>query len=934
MSAEDVMPLPADIGTAAEELVGDYESVAKAISGTQVAGFQSESVPGWIGDSADAYTDSIRTLGEHTRNLAESFAPALNAIRDWASAVATAITTTIPDLWAEYDAAQATYESAIADIDAERSRRGGTDDPMTPTEESSRKNTALTTRDDAQAEIVRRYTTAMETLDGEAETAAAAIMSTQSSIIGTASPTSRTEIGAALFNDIPLVDGQAEWEYAQQIAPGAASILKSIPPTPSQVDEFLAKYGDLCDNPFFAQALSELVPPAQLTQFMLSAENYRGQLVNADGNLDTAYDETLNKLQSAIGSVVVLSTGGINADPAMQGVSDAYSAASAGLMTNDGSSVDSLIDTRLDQWKAFGNSRYSVTGQPLGDDVPYMGGGWGDHYGYEYLATMLGNAAESNPNLALGPKFFEGENSIAHDIVAFDHEHGDEIAATGGYGNWGASQNVFGGKRTLCDPVESMLRLMDDPQVIAEGASQVPPVDSFAEEPHLSLRNRARYDAVQQFLTDSTTFAIDPADEATRVPPLTESGPMNMTRYLTSYRGGDYYTGTLDQGAALGSVLTDAANAGQAPAVGTAEYDHWLERSKRSATIAANFIQGYQEGLNISGDSYQGADTFGNTHAALRHAAGDILSSHVNSLSASLEGHELPGGAFRINSPQGESGYEFRLSRNLVDQIRGKGGGGNGLFTDLAFDQPFDVNNTPDNLNDDESLYGGPTALAKLLHASVAGQQIDLTTAAATGDFSSMTAVQDRWAPVMDAITAAPGQAKIETSTVLDATNRQLKSLAASGLGALPLGGGINSLDGFSKWVINQGKSGAINSFLDNVFSTNNVSVAEAGQMSAHQALEVTQQAAIYRAIAASGSYGNPPVDPALFCDAHRGLESFMADGEVIPYDAMTADQQSAFQQYVVGSDGLGSQTAGVFTHSGEALNTARTEREEALKDE
>ena len=59
-----------------------------------------------------------------------------------------------------------------------------------------------------------------------------------------------------------------------------------------------------------------------------------------------------------------------------------------------------------------------------------------------------------------------------------------------------------------------------------------------------------------------------------------------------------------------------------------------------------------------------------------------------------------------------------------------------------------------------------------------------------------------------------------------------------------------------------------------------------------------------------------------------------MADGEVIPYDAMTADQQSAFQQYVVGSDGLGSQTAGVFTHSGEALNTARTEREEALKDE
>lgn len=361
---------------------------------------------------------------------------------------------------------------------------------------------------------------------------------------------------------------------------------------------------------------------------------------------------------------------------------------------------------------------------------------------------MLGDAAESNPNLALGPKFLEGKDSIAHDIIAFDHEHGDEIAAAGGYGNWGTSQSLFDG------------------------------------------------------------------------------------------------------------------------------------------------------------------------------------------LSASLEGHELPEGAFRINVPQGGSGYEFRLSRYLVDQIRGKGNGGNGLFTDLSFDQPFDINSTPDNLNDDVSLYGGPTALAKLLSASVAGQQIDLTAAAASGDFSSMTAVQDRWAPVMDAITAAPGQAQIEGSAVLDATNRQLKSIAASGLGALPLGEGIKSLDGFSKWVINQGKSGVIDSLLDNVFSTNNVSVAEAEQMTAHQALEITQQTAIYKAIAASGSYGNPPVDPALFLEKHSELASFMDDGVIIPYDEMTERQRAAFQQYVVGPDGLGSQTASVVAHSGDALNTARTEREEALRDE
>ncbi|WP_129583425.1 hypothetical protein [Actinomyces mediterranea] len=342
MSAEDVMPLPVDVGADAQDLADDYESVARAITGTQVAGFQSAGVPGWIGDSADAYADSIRTLGGHARKLAESFSPVLNAIREWASAVTAAVTTTVLDLWTEYDAAQAAYDAAIADIDAERSRREGTDDPMMPGEARSRENTVRIVCDDAQAEIVARYTAAMEALDDEAATTATVIASAQSSIIGTASSTNRAQIGANLFNDIPLVDGQAEWEYAQQIAPEAASILNSTPPTPEQVDEFLTKYGDLCNNPFFAQALCEIVPPERLAQFMLSAENYRGQLVNAAGHLDTAYDETLNELQSALGSIVVLSTGGLNADPAMQGVSDAYSAVDAGLMTDDGSSVNSL----------------------------------------------------------------------------------------------------------------------------------------------------------------------------------------------------------------------------------------------------------------------------------------------------------------------------------------------------------------------------------------------------------------------------------------------------------------------------------------------------------------------------------------------------------------------------------------------------------------
>ena len=63
---------------------------------------------------------------------------------------------------------------------------------------------------------------------------------------------------------------------------------------------------------------------------------------------------------------------------------------------------------------------------------------FGYHYGYEYLATLLSSAGNTNSNLALGSGFFTGDHSLAHDIVAFDHAHGEEIARGGGYGNWGS----------------------------------------------------------------------------------------------------------------------------------------------------------------------------------------------------------------------------------------------------------------------------------------------------------------------------------------------------------------------------------------------------------------------------------------------------------------------------------------------------------------
>ena len=105
MTAQDVMPLPDDISVVIEEVASGWEAVAKGVINTQVAADQSEGVPGWIGRDADAYTDSVKKLGEHARALGGGFSPAITALRDWGAVLRAMISTTVPNLWQRYDEA-------------------------------------------------------------------------------------------------------------------------------------------------------------------------------------------------------------------------------------------------------------------------------------------------------------------------------------------------------------------------------------------------------------------------------------------------------------------------------------------------------------------------------------------------------------------------------------------------------------------------------------------------------------------------------------------------------------------------------------------------------------------------------------------------------------------------------------------------------------
>ena len=95
MAGADVMPLPEDIREKASQLQLDLGNVGKTIATTQVASDPFDGVPGWIGESADAYTDSVRKLGEHARTLAGQFAPVITAVENWSAAVKNSIDKTV-----------------------------------------------------------------------------------------------------------------------------------------------------------------------------------------------------------------------------------------------------------------------------------------------------------------------------------------------------------------------------------------------------------------------------------------------------------------------------------------------------------------------------------------------------------------------------------------------------------------------------------------------------------------------------------------------------------------------------------------------------------------------------------------------------------------------------------------------------------------------
>ena len=134
-------------------------------------------------------------------------------------------------------------------------------------------------------------------------------------------------------------------------------------------------------------------------------------------------------------------------------------------------------------------------------------------------------------------------------------------------------------------------------------------------------------------------------------------------------------------GDSLGRVLAQAAQVEPAPPppegvsknsreyLESEEYRSWAARTELPAKIAGNFMLGYQEGLEIKNDLYNGQDLFGMGHSYLRNWAGAILAPHIAGIAESLElsdeeeaaEGEIPP-AFSLRDPQGKYGLRDRKS--------------------------------------------------------------------------------------------------------------------------------------------------------------------------------------------------------------------------------------------------------------------------------
>lgn len=677
--AEALIQLPDATGDASE-LSAKFSKDETAIKHTQVVQNKSSAPEEWTGAAADAASGEIQKLGTKTEQLAEPFGGASGALNEWATTLGS-LRDQIKTLQGDWDSAITQYHKDVADAGPDPSKQTfistpgnppNNDDAIAAYREAIKK--ARITLHSAQEEFKTTYTGYLTQCSEAAQSAANKINAARREVVSDeAGAGGRSVVGVNLFgSDTPLLAGAEQWEDAQVQAEQMAEVLKKQPMTTQDIMTFNEKWGDLLENPFYAYALKQRVSTDEIYAAVLNA----GMLASDDAN-HPSY--TFNK---NLGTALALATGGANLSDSNRENQKIFDSVSSGLVGENGLRIDQTTLRTLDELKNTGRERFAPPGHDNAAPEFTMDG-------YDIAGQIMGLAGRENTSLTLGPGFYAdprfdpilGEKvhvkSVFQDMVAWDYEVGAGSRAIDKAGSLWQTRLIppeYGNRdyQGYLDPLQNIFTLSDTPDYLHGNSDEV--LQQYEDKRLAALRY---------------VLASDGPKDAggIEVFPPSDSKKMNMTRYLTGWRGLAANGGLayIDGGDAFGDMVNDASARTAKPlSPSDPGYKEWQADDQLRAQVAENFLVGYGDGLDQNADTTStGEDVFGNSNPKLRSWLGHVVAQRVDDL-AYMSDKANWGGLDTGHSINPQSGYSMmNLSGTQVRHLYSK----TGFLADLTHDR-------------------------------------------------------------------------------------------------------------------------------------------------------------------------------------------------------------------------------------------------------
>lgn len=778
-TAAAALPPPPDTREQAGRLYSELMRLQATTMGTALGRWNGEGVPGWVGESADAYMDSLRHLDGKLTGVLNAMGQVKEQVLGWIEELKAVIEVELPKLHESWDAVNDWRAVELQRV-KDAINAGEIDWLFAAVKGQEIENEAT----EQQQDLKRKYQELLEALDQEALALAGNVAAARDLFLPPDTGHSREEIAANLFDDNSFLEGQQKWEQARRRAPEIAEHLENgLEGIEGNTKEekalnFLAKYGADLEDPYTATAVSTLVPPDRVVQQTMDL-------------LDSVTDPTVTRTYLAkIGTFMTLASGGVNVSPDRQAEQEQFLLVAPAL-AQDARSVAALHQ----------NYANAIT-RALEEDFPLPQNPRITIRGTTVIPQVLGQAALANPDLVAGPALLEAQGahgSFLERIVRHDAQMNAE-GPSGTTVPWGHGFHP-GMDDGPTDPVHSVLMLMDRPDSLGP------------DSPERLLENDQLRAATAKSFLASDIVLHDTNGDGT----LDDNdAKINVTRHLMGGRtvndsGLPYpsttwrsYSGFPDGGELMGELVAEASlpeSLGSGRPTTPHEDKDWWEREKAGAKIAENFLLGYQDGLDRyepPGGPDDGQRAYGRENPHLRSWADEILGPRLKGIGKSMSGNV--DGHAEDHDPTSNR-YLITLTPTEAQRLLAPGG----VFLDLAFEgaSKYEDSLTSPSEGKRVDLENPSTVDNLLLWASKGYDEdvrtvLDLPKGPQQNPSSGVQKESELWAPIFEILFTAPEGASAQAIQAVSDRNaawqnsaHQLADVSVSlaGAGKNPLTG-------------------------------------------------------------------------------------------------------------------------------------------------